>query len=336
MFRENAANRAAAITLSVQIICFLPCCGERHSAPMTVGIEDQSPRPAVGPLSLTARPYVQADGTPTVLLTLTNTGADQLFMEAGALPWNRLDGRRVQVVRDGRPFTDFQVQESNDGEGDWEESLMPGAVMLGYVGLRIGEPGRYMVQARASCTFAKGNKEGPVKTVPLAIGPVAIDVPARTSPEAINERQRTAHEEFIARANDHLSAGDFPSALWECTNAEEIEITTETRELRKRILDERQAAELSEKADAAMEEKDFTLASNLYGEAMQIQATENLEEKHRRARAMVLYGLAADDLGRGDQNGARAKITQSLWYFKTAEAESLQSKLASTKPAAQQ
>ena len=332
MTRMRGVIQVAAVTGAILTACLASGCGSKQSAKLVSVSESVASDTTSGPLILQARPFVVADGTPTILLTLTNSGPDRLVMEAAGLPWNRLDRRRVHVEKDGRPFTVFEINGHEGHASDWEESLMPGASMMGYVVVGIEEPGRYTIRARTNCTFAVGHKNGPVKTVPLAISPVAVDVPTRNFSEGPRERLRRAYEVSIARANDHLSAGDLNSALAECTNAEELQITTQTRELRKRILDARDAVELAQKADVAMEEKDYSLASNLYADAMQIQSTEKLEEKHRHARAFVLYELASDDLRRGDQSGARSKLTQSLWYFKTVEAESLLAQLATSRP----
>lgn len=318
--------------------CFAPACGPERSANTGVAsIGDDHPKSSEKRraqfISLATRPYIAADGTVTLILTMTNIGSTPVFMEAEALPWNRLEGRRLQVEKDGRPCSVRPLRRSQVQEREWDERLMPGRSMTGYVVAPINESGHFVVRGRTNCTIAIGQVDGAVRTLPLAIGPVEVDIPAKPSRTGPSERQRAAYEEFLARAKDHLVAGDLGAALAECANAEDIHITTQTRELRKQIIDTRQVVELVQEADNAMEEKDYDRASTLYSEAMQIQATEELERKHRRARALILLRLAADDLRKDNAQEAQAKIKQSLWYSETIEAKALLSRLAESKPA---
>ncbi len=139
-------------------------------------------------------------------------------------------------------------------------------------------------------------------------------------PDALRDRldlsrKDRKYAEAIREANTALKNGDFDKALLSCRDAENISITSETRELRKRILNLKQRAEQVLLGDDAMLARDFEAAAAAYEKANQIKASDEIEAKARCATAYVLYNEALEAIANGDLLAAEQILRNSLWKF---------------------
>jgi len=139
-------------------------------------------------------------------------------------------------------------------------------------------------------------------------------------PDALRDRldlsrKDRKYAEAIREANAALKNGDFDKALLSCRDAENLSITSETRELRKRILNLKQRAEQVLLGDDAMLARDFEAAAAAYERANQIEASDEIEAKARCATAYVLYNEALEAIAKGDLLAAEQTLRNSLWKF---------------------
>lgn len=147
-------------------------------------------------------------------------------------------------------------------------------------------------------------------------------------------RKDRKYADAIRQANASLKSGDFDKALLDCRDAENINITSETRELRKRILNLKQRAEQVLRGDDAMLARDYETAASAYEKANQIEASDEIEAKARCAGAYVLYNEALDAIAKGDLLTAEQSLRNSLWKFPLNETRLKLSRMGSAFEAA--
>lgn len=141
-------------------------------------------------------------------------------------------------------------------------------------------------------------------------------------------RKERRYAESIRRSEAALAKGDFDAALLACTDAESIKITTETRQLHKRCLDIKERAEWTVRGDDAMRAGDFRTSVAAYERAIQLEPSDELEQRARLAGASLLHQEAQADLAKGDLLAAEQKLRTSLWRYPLAEVENLLNRLA--------
>ncbi len=132
-----------------------------------------------------------------------------------------------------------------------------------------------------------------------------------------NELRRSKEDRKYAaalkRADNAIEVSDFENALAAWRDAEQIRITTETRQLQRRILDLQKRSDAILRGDDAMLKRDFARAAEAYQKANEIQATEDIEVKVRLANALVLYEEAMEAYAEGNLLIAERRLRSSLW-----------------------
>jgi tetratricopeptide (TPR) repeat protein len=147
-------------------------------------------------------------------------------------------------------------------------------------------------------------------------------------------RKERKHAEAIERARSALADNDYDGALFACRDAENIETTSETRELHKRILDLQKRADWILRGDDALLNREFEEAAAAYEKANQIEASDKIETRARIARAYELYHRALKDIAKGELLAAERDLRSSLWRYPTKEARSKLAKMATAFEAA--
>jgi tetratricopeptide (TPR) repeat protein len=112
--------------------------------------------------------------------------------------------------------------------------------------------------------------------------------------------------------------------------------TSDTRDLRKRIIDAQKQYASVERGDKAMLEEEYNEAVIGYEEALKIKATPEIEQKVRTARAHVLLREAKDAIGRGDLLTGEDKLNSSIWNHPLYEAQTRVEKMRPAFEAARQ
>lgn len=140
-------------------------------------------------------------------------------------------------------------------------------------------------------------------------------------------RTEMKHTEFLQRGHDALKRAEYLEAITAVERAEDIQITTATRELRRAINDAQSRQKWVEKGDQAMLDKDFSEAEQCYNRAIQILPGVELERKSRLARAYVLLDDANDAIAKGDLLEGEKRLKSSLWNSATQDAQARLSRM---------
>lgn len=141
-------------------------------------------------------------------------------------------------------------------------------------------------------------------------------------------RQDHKHVQAMELAQQSLDKNNYEGALLAITDAENIKVTSETRQLHKRILDRKKQAELILRGDDAMLSKDFKAAVAAYESANQLETSEEIEGKVRAATALLLSEEADKALSKGDLLVAEQKLRSSLWRYRIPSVANKLDKLA--------
>ncbi|HUN82591.1 MAG TPA: protein kinase [Phycisphaerae bacterium] len=144
-----------------------------------------------------------------------------------------------------------------------------------------------------------------------------------------NSRKEKEYADWMKNAEDSLAKHEFEKAFTACNRAEDYMITTDTRDLRRRIIDARKQADQVTRGDQAMLSEEWNEALSAYEEAIRLGATHEIEVKARGAKARVFYNDALDAIARGDLLVGEDKLKSSIWYSPLYEA---QAKLEKMKP----
>jgi tetratricopeptide (TPR) repeat protein len=126
----------------------------------------------------------------------------------------------------------------------------------------------------------------------------------------------------LLETRDALAKQNFELALRRCESAEDIDVTAETRALRKEISDRKACRDYLHRGNEAMISKDYAEATTAYEAAAKLNPINDIEEKWRLARAYLKLEEAHKALDEGHLETAGQLAETSLWLHKTEEAES--------------
>lgn len=173
--------------------------------------------------------------------------------------------------------------------------------------------------------MAKGNLpavEAKLEEYAEKAAAVGLD-PSRLEDSLRETKQDLRQREHLQKAADALKAGNYIEAIIACEQAERIQVSSATRELRTAITNAQKRSEWSDKGDQAMTERAFVEAEKCYSRALLIGPDIETERKSRLARAYVLFEEAREAIGVGNLLEGEGKLKSSLWNTPTGDAQTM-------------
>lgn len=134
-------------------------------------------------------------------------------------------------------------------------------------------------------------------------------------------RKEMKYQDYLKQAREALHRGELLEAITACERAENLQITSATRELRNSITNAQSRKQWVDKGDQAMIDRDFAEAERCYIRAIQITPGVELERKARLAKAYVLLLEAEEFIKSGELLEAEKKLKSSLWNSPTPDAQ---------------
>ena len=162
---------------------------------------------------------------------------------------------------------------------------------------------------------------------------VGLD-PSRLEDSLRETKQDLKQREHLQKATDALRAGHYLEAIIACEQAERIQVSSATRELRNAITNAQKRKEWIDKGDQAMTERAFAEAEQCYSRALLIGPDIDTERKSRLARAYVLFEEAREAIKAGDLLEGERKLKSSLWNTANADAQTMLTRMRSAFDAA--
>ncbi len=137
----------------------------------------------------------------------------------------------------------------------------------------------------------------------------------------LGERLRKEYREWMKTSEDALAAKEFDTAFTALSRAEDFTVTSDTRDLRKRITDAQRQAEFLVQGDKAIIDRDYKQALDAYEQANLKTPTPDIERKVREARAHLLFQQARDAMEKGDLLAGEDKLNSSIWNHPLYDAQ---------------
>lgn len=139
--------------------------------------------------------------------------------------------------------------------------------------------------------------------------------------EALESAKRDyRYRQSLKESRRYLLRDDFASALGSLGQAEAIRITSETRDLRKEIIDAKNRFEWILTGDEALLARDYNLAVSSYERASETSPTAEVEAKLKTARAHLFLEQAKSTIAAGDVLASEDLLRNSLYNADTDEA----------------
>ncbi len=143
--------------------------------------------------------------------------------------------------------------------------------------------------------------------------------------ESLREALESAKRDYRYRqslkdARRLLLRDDFAAALGSLSQSEAIRITSETRDLRKEIIDAKNRFEWILTGDEALMARDYNLAVSSYERASEAAPTAEVETKLKTARAHLFLEQAKRAIAAGDVLASEDLLRNSLYNADTDEA----------------
>lgn len=144
---------------------------------------------------------------------------------------------------------------------------------------------------------------------------------SETLREALESAKRDyRHRQSLKEARQSLLRDDFATALGSLGQAEAIRITSETRDLRKEIIDAKNRFEWILTGDEALMSRDFSRAVSSYERASESAPSAEVETKLKTARALLFLEQAKRAIAAGDVLASEDLLRNSLYNADTDEA----------------
>ncbi|MCC7313674.1 MAG: protein kinase [Planctomycetes bacterium] len=147
---------------------------------------------------------------------------------------------------------------------------------------------------------------------------VGLD-PTRLESTLKETKQDIKQREYLQQATKALREGKFLEAITACEKAEQVLVSTATRELRNAIANAQARQDWIDKGDRAIADREFSEAERCYSNALLIGPDIATEKKGRLARAFVLLDEALENIKAGELLDAESKLKSSLWNTETPE-----------------
>lgn len=145
--------------------------------------------------------------------------------------------------------------------------------------------------------------------------------PSRLRDQLDVSKREKKYRESLKQAELTLAAGNFAAASAHVEDAENIKApTSDTRDLRKRILDAESQRKAEKRGDEAMLQQDYRDAVTAYEEASSIKPSPELDIKLGQSRAFVNFNDARLALAKGNLLECEDRLRTSLWNHELSEA----------------
>jgi serine/threonine protein kinase/tetratricopeptide (TPR) repeat protein len=132
--------------------------------------------------------------------------------------------------------------------------------------------------------------------------------------EALDSAKRDyRYRKYIKESRKALSQDEFQTAFNACSQAESINHTSETRDLRRQITDAKNRYEWVLIGDDALTSRDFEQAISSYEQASNLAPSPDVELKLKNARANLFLEQANKSIAQGDLLGGEDKLKNSLY-----------------------
>lgn len=190
------------------------------------------------------------------------------------------------------------------------------AASLAFIRTKFEAKRSAMNLAREGVKAAKSGDfvEADLKVEPYAENAVVAGLdPASLKDDIQKEKDDRDYDQAIERGRKALEQNDFEAAMVACRDAQNIRITTATRQLRQDIADAKTRFDWMVRGDKAMRERDYSAAESAYQSANASDPNEQVEQKLRIASSMRLYVEARELIRNGDLLSAKNRLESSLW-----------------------
>lgn len=149
---------------------------------------------------------------------------------------------------------------------------------------------------------------------------------AGLDPDALRDklsdgRRKKEYEEWMKAAVVALKEKEFEKAFTMLFRAESLQITSDTRDLRRQITDAQRQREFLVQGDKALIDRDYAAALEAYEQANLKLPGAEIEKKVREARAHLLFQQARELIDKGELLLAEDKLNSSLWNHPLYDAQ---------------
>ncbi|MBI5762289.1 MAG: protein kinase [Planctomycetes bacterium] len=134
-------------------------------------------------------------------------------------------------------------------------------------------------------------------------------------------RRRKEYDEWMKASREALRTKEFDKAFTMLARAEDFQVTSDTRDLRKQITDAQRQREFLVQGDKALIDRDYEAALDAYEQANLKLPGAEIEKKVREARAHLLFQQARALIDKGELLLAEDKLNSSIWNHPLYDAQ---------------